>query len=193
MYSDYQPPLIGVDMTRGLLLERKQLAMRRRAEERIAEWKRGLEAKKEAKRKRRERSAMARRKYQKSWTQSMREMVMEKFSGRCVAKDCMWVNADGSRGCTDRRCLQINHVNGGGYAERRKLSGNAYYGHVLDAPYGVYQLLCANCNWIKRHVNKDKESGGGQRKRRSLKTWSMRASSKSRSCVASLRDGADLT
>ena len=60
-------------------------------------------------------------------------------------------------GFTDWRALQVDHVDGGGGFELRK-SGNKrwYYGKVLKSLYaneGVYQLLCANCNWIKRHEN----------------------------------------
>jgi RNase P subunit RPR2 len=52
-------------------------------------------------------------------------------------------------GFDDPRALQIDHVNGGGIAELRTLSGTKYFAKVRANP-GDYQLLCANCNWIKR-------------------------------------------
>jgi hypothetical protein len=52
-------------------------------------------------------------------------------------------------GIDDRRVLQLDHVNGGGAAERRRLSRQSIYRRALRLP-DEYQLLCANCNWIKR-------------------------------------------
>ncbi len=47
----------------------------------------------------------------------LKNAVFEKLGGRCSNSRCMWVNEDGSRGCTDRRCLQIDH----GYRQWGKL------------------------------------------------------------------------
>jgi hypothetical protein len=58
-------------------------------------------------------------------------------------------------GFSDTRALQIDHINGGGSKERKG------YGHSASSlkqkvensikqDLGEYQLLCANCNWIKR-------------------------------------------
>lgn len=57
----------------------------------------------------------------------------------------------------DVRALQIDHVHGGGSAEIRggRGAGLAYYMRVLRDTTGRYQLLCANCNKIKRHENKE--------------------------------------
>lgn len=57
-------------------------------------------------------------------------------------------------GFADARALQLDHIQGGGARELRK-SGNRrfQYQRVLrsvKAGEMVYQLLCANCNWIKR-------------------------------------------
>lgn len=60
-------------------------------------------------------------------------------------------------GFADRRALQIDHVNGGGKSELLKYGGGSstYLKKVLSAPAGIYQLLCANCNWIKRWENNE--------------------------------------
>ena len=53
----------------------------------------------------------------------------------------------------DVRCLQIDHVNGGGTKEAKKFyaSNNPkYLKKVLEDKEGNYQLLCAYCNWLKR-------------------------------------------
>ena len=58
-------------------------------------------------------------------------------------------------GMTDHRCLQIDHVNGGGRRDKRNFdSVEAYFREVqrsVSAKEGKYQLLCANCNCIKRY------------------------------------------
>ena len=79
------------------------------------------------------------------------------LGGRCANPDCRWINEDGSRGCTDPRCLQIDHVNGDGADDRR------FFKHILsfyrfvikNGSQGKYQALCANCNWIKRSINRE--------------------------------------
>jgi len=59
--------------------------------------------------------------------------------------------ACGHCGFNDPRALQIDHVHGGGRAERQTVgTGIEYLKKVLNDTAGYYQLLCANCNWIKR-------------------------------------------
>ena len=89
-----------------------------------------------------------------------RDKVIEALGARC--KTC---------GFEDRRALQIDHVNGGGQSDRRERGyGNGYsYGFckkILADPDFLlkYQILCANCNWIKRHENKEYNRGVGRKK-----------------------------
>lgn len=63
-------------------------------------------------------------------------------------------------GFSDERALQIDHIEGGGYVERKNYSTNpkAYYKNILETIKNnktKYQLLCANCNWIKRFENNE--------------------------------------
>lgn len=56
-------------------------------------------------------------------------------------------------GFSDPRALQIDHVNGGGRQHMASFSSNkTYLRYVIDNPQ-EFQILCANCNWIKRHEN----------------------------------------
>ena len=58
-------------------------------------------------------------------------------------------------GFSDVRALQIDHVHGGGTKDFKKFGGMyGVYKNVLLEPE-KYQLLCANCNWIKRFENKE--------------------------------------
>lgn len=84
--------------------------------------------------------------YMKKFNKKMRILVLEKFGNKCVK-------------CSnsDWRVLQIDHVDGYGYLDRKNYSGS-YYTHVLKREKefpGTYQLLCANCNWIKKYDNNE--------------------------------------
>ena len=65
-------------------------------------------------------------------------------------------------GFSDLRALQVDHVSGGGNTERRVaaphsggLNASGLWKLVRENPEN-YQLLCANCNWVKR-VEKNEE------------------------------------
>lgn len=57
-------------------------------------------------------------------------------------------------GFSDKRALQFDHVNGGG----RQRNLNKTYRQIMKDIRDnseLFQTLCANCNWIKRHENKE--------------------------------------
>ena len=58
-------------------------------------------------------------------------------------------------GFSDHRALQIDHINGGGHKDRKSMCERAFLAKVLTAPSGEFQILCANCNWIKRLQNQE--------------------------------------
>lgn len=67
--------------------------------------------------------------------------AIEQFGGKCSR--CAF---------EDWRALQIDHVQGWGSEERRSFKDTySYLKHCLADTTGKYQLLCANCNWIKRY------------------------------------------
>jgi hypothetical protein len=66
--------------------------------------------------------------------------LIEKLGGKCVR--C---------GFDDWRGLQIDHVKGGGTKELLRLGAGKVYRLALENKDGHYQLLCANCNQIKRY------------------------------------------
>ena len=78
--------------------------------------------------------------YMKEWGRALRRQVNEYLGGKCL--HC---------GFNDPRALQVDHINGGGMAERRSMNmaQTVLYRKILSGAPG-YQLLCANCNWIKR-------------------------------------------
>ena len=94
------------------------------------------------------------RERQRIWYLELKEKVFNALGNKCVK--C---------GFTDKRALQIDHVNGGGYQEIKNLNARQRYYNVLksiELKDNKYQLLCANCNWIKRFT--DKEGGGAPKK-----------------------------
>ena len=65
-------------------------------------------------------------------------------------------------GFSDWRALQVDHINGGGSHERRGYghSPSALKARILDDVIKAdherrYQILCANCNWIKRYDKRE--------------------------------------
>jgi RNase P subunit RPR2 len=80
----------------------------------------------------------------------LKEEIYHMLGNKCSNPNCLVPN-----GCRDVRCLQIDHINGGGQKSRKQFQANyiKYYTFVLQqlkAGSKDYQLLCANCNWIKR-------------------------------------------
>ena len=58
----------------------------------------------------------------------------------------------------DVRALSIDHINGGGTQHRIKLfggKGNMYWWLRKNNYPSGYQVLCMNCQFIKRHKNKE--------------------------------------
>ena len=59
-------------------------------------------------------------------------------------------------GFSDIRALQIDHINGGGSRERKLIGDNTVrYHKFIMKNRDKYQILCANCNWIKRAENNE--------------------------------------
>ncbi len=83
---------------------------------------------------------------------NLKLQVFAKFGNRCNNPACLVPG-----GCTDVRCLQVDHVHNDGNLERRYGSGGrgrvAILRRALLDTEGRYQLLCANCNTSKAWDN----------------------------------------
>jgi hypothetical protein len=76
--------------------------------------------------------------------EKFRKDALDKLGGKCVI--C---------GFSDYRALQIDHIDGNGQTDRKNLSHLGfgtlkYFSYIVEHP-DKYQVLCANCNWIKRY------------------------------------------
>lgn len=75
-----------------------------------------------------------------------------------------------SCGYSDKRALQIDHVNGGGNQEHKRIKNACgFLKKVIADTNNEYQILCANCNWIKRMENKEHPRGNNLSKEGRLK------------------------
>ncbi len=68
----------------------------------------------------------------------LRSLVIELYGKKCVR--C---------GYLDQRVLQLDHINGNGRQERKAIYNHVYRNAYLEFDLSKYQLLCANCNWLK--------------------------------------------
>lgn len=94
------------------------------------------------------------RECERNLRENLKKEIFNLLGNKCSNPDCLVPNE-----CRDIRCLQIDHVKGGGSKELKRLrTSYRYYRYVLQqlrAGSKDYQLLCANCNWIKRFEKKE--------------------------------------
>lgn len=89
------------------------------------------------------------------YSEKMRTVAITALGGKCIR--C---------GFSDHRALHIDHIHSDGATDRLSTSGAAYSRKVVTSislKQEKYQLLCANCNSIKRHEVKEKEMPGRPR------------------------------
>jgi len=85
---------------------------------------------------------------QKANRKARRECI-SLLGGKCVKCDFF-----------DERALCIDHINGGGRKERKLFGGNYYNSVLKKIKVGSqdYQILCANCNTVKKIENKEQKN-----------------------------------
>jgi hypothetical protein len=78
--------------------------------------------------------------------ETYRQNIFTKLGKRC--RTC---------GFEDERALQIDHIQGGGNKTRKNGYTYIYLRNILEDPEieTKFQILCANCNWIKKAVNQE--------------------------------------
>lgn len=82
------------------------------------------------------------RKWHKDYNNLHRLKLIKFLGGKCIK--CNF---------SDYRALQVDHINGGGVKELREFGSRhprKYLAIIKENP-DKYQLLCANCNWIKKY------------------------------------------
>lgn len=89
------------------------------------------------------------RNYQREWSKAklsnLKNQIFDKLGHTCSR--CNFA---------DKRALCIDHINGGGFNELNSgMSVFKYYNKVINDTNNTYQILCHNCNWIKRSENNE--------------------------------------
>ena len=84
------------------------------------------------------------KKNQKRYRRKLRLRTLEALGGKCV--QC---------GFEDWRALQIDHINSGGSQDTYTNPIKPQHDIVAGRNLENYQLLCANCNMIKRYTSKE--------------------------------------
>lgn len=82
------------------------------------------------------------------YNERQKQTVVEHYSqGTMLCCSC---------GFSDIRALTIDHIDGGGLSHLGQIGKGNLYPWLIknDFPEG-YQVLCMNCNWIKRHENRE--------------------------------------
>jgi len=88
--------------------------------------------------------------YKRAYVVKFRNEILTLLGNTCV--NC---------GFSDKQALQIDHIHGRG-CKQRAIFGTSctYYKKILDEikmGSKEYQILCANCNWIKKVENEEKK------------------------------------
>ena len=93
--------------------------------------------------------------YIKKYIERLKNAALELLGGKCSR--CSF---------DDIRALQFDHINGGGLAEKKTRKRN-HYKNIIESVLkkeNKYQILCANCNWIKRCENGEVRNGKVRKK-----------------------------
>lgn len=81
----------------------------------------------------------------------LRMEILQQYGGAF----CSWPGC----GIDDIRVLQLDHIDGGGYAQRKELkvgTGTAFYAFLKRSGFpSGYRVLCANHNWIAHFERKE--------------------------------------
>jgi len=89
--------------------------------------------------------------WRKETSSKYHKLIFDMFDNKCVR--C---------GFSDERALQIDHINNDGYKDAKKNGKGASWWYLKNVYKSLlkgekkYQVLCANCNWIKRTENESK-------------------------------------
>lgn len=88
------------------------------------------------------------RKSQREYTKRIKEEVIGHYSPTLTCAKC---------GFDDIRALSIDHIDGGGVQHRKEIkrsSGKDFYQWLKSSDYpNNFQVLCMNCQFIKRYEN----------------------------------------
>lgn len=103
------------------------------------------------------------RQYTKNKTKKHNNTYHQKIKYECMAQYCPNRLVQCKQcGFNDMRALCIDHIDGGGTQHRKSLGGggSVFYKWLKKNNYPAgFQVLCTNCNFIKRFENNESRKG----------------------------------
>ena len=94
---------------------------------------------------------LVRRTIGRNYVRRQRQELIKGMGGECIK--CRF---------SDWRALQIDHIDGNGTSLgkfEKSMGANKYKNYVLIRKNKDYQLLCSNCNWIKKYERNENVGG----------------------------------
>lgn len=92
--------------------------------------------------------------YERHKVQRIKDMTISRNNFRLKAIELLG-NKCINCGESDWRCLQFDHINGGGTKEHSKICRSKFLHNIINGTRRDIQLLCANCNWKKKYENRE--------------------------------------
>lgn len=89
----------------------------------------------------------------RKYTHKLHDKVIDLLGGKCISH----IKYFGCE-CIDKRILQVNHIDGGGCKEFKKVGSIRFYKAILDGKRKTDDLdvRCANCNILFKWENKER-------------------------------------
>jgi hypothetical protein len=94
------------------------------------------------------------------YAQKDRDATRKRMREKIVVRKQLILNHYGQQctrcGFNDIRALSVDHINGDGAKHRKEIPSCNLYEWLIDNDYPKgFQILCMNCQWIKRHENQE--------------------------------------
>lgn len=102
-------------------------------------------------------SKRAKSEYDQRYVQKMRFKIMVLIQPPTQSPLCI-ICGYGS-GTNEHHALQLDHKKGDGATDRKRFKSYKgflkYYADHIEEAHEKLQVLCANCNWIKRQIKEE--------------------------------------
>lgn len=108
-------------------------------------------------------SPEARKAYQKAWYEANKSQwrCLQKKANRKLRQTAIRALGGSCQVCgfSDWRALEIDHIDGGGAQERKRIGNHGVLRKIVRGEIEGYQLLCGNCHAILTYERKQWNNG----------------------------------
>jgi hypothetical protein len=90
----------------------------------------------------------------RKYNRKLHDRVIDFLGGKCLNPNCAVIG-----GMTDKRCLDVNHIEFGGSQETKKIGTGQFYRNILLGKRKIndLEIRCSNCNRIYNWEGKGRE------------------------------------